>query len=119
MKLSWRNGYRIAGYSQITPEVTYDIENSRIDLLLQAYDWINFYIEMKSVKFLQQTPLYMSPHQGFFHDAVTQRGQKHLRELIKVAEKGERAVLFFTLLHSGIAEVAPVYHIDACYAELF
>ncbi len=109
----------LAGYSQITPEVRYGMENSRIDLLLQAPDRINCYIEVKSVTLLQQTPLYMSPYQGFFPDAVTQRGQKHLRELMQVAEKGERAVLFFAVLHSGIAEVAPAHHIDARYAELF
>ena len=31
----------LAGYSQITPEVRYGMENSRIDLLLQAPDRIN------------------------------------------------------------------------------
>lgn len=66
----------LAGYHQITPEVKYGTENSRIDLLLQAPGQINCYIEVKSVTLLQQTPLHMSPQQGFFPDALTQRGKK-------------------------------------------
>lgn len=105
----------LRGYRKIQTEVKYGAENSRIDLLLQAPDQINCYIEVKSVTLLQQNP----PSQGYFPDAVTLRGQKHLRELIQVATNGERAVLFFAVLHSGIAQVAPARHIDPHYAELF
>ncbi|WP_268631464.1 DNA/RNA nuclease SfsA, partial [Escherichia coli] len=50
--------------------------------------------------------------------AVTLRGQKHLRELLSVVESGQRAVLFFAVLHSGIEQVAPAHHIDERYAAL-
>lgn len=46
------------------------------------------------------------------------RGQKHLRELSQIARSGQRAVLFFAVLHSGINDVSPAHHIDAHYAEL-
>ncbi|MGE9553507.1 DNA/RNA nuclease SfsA [Erwinia amylovora] len=101
----------LSGYSVLRSEVRYGAEKSRIDFLLQADNRANCYIEVKSVTLLQQG-------KGYFPDAVTVRGQKHLRELAKMAENGERAVLFFAVLHSGIEDVTPARHIDARYAEL-
>lgn len=100
-----------SGYDSVRAEVKYGAEKSRIDFLLQASDRVNCYIEVKSVTLLQQDI-------GYFPDAVTVRGQKHLRELAKIAENGERAVLFFAVLHTGIEDVSPARHIDARYAEL-
>lgn len=101
----------LLGYCKISSEVKYGAENSRIDLLLQAENRVNCYIEVKSVTLLQH-------ERGYFPDAVTLRGQKHLRELQSVVEQGQRAVLFFAVLHSGIARVAPAHHIDKHYAAL-
>ncbi|WP_449758567.1 DNA/RNA nuclease SfsA [Erwinia persicina] len=101
----------LSGYDTLLPEVKYGSENSRIDFLLQADNRSNCYIEVKSVTLLQQG-------KGYFPDAVTERGQKHLRELIQIAQSGHRAVLFFAVLHSGIEDVSPARHIDARYAEL-
>lgn len=101
----------LSGYDNILPEVKYGSENSRIDFLLQADNRSNCYIEVKSVTLLQQG-------KGYFPDAVTERGQKHLRELMQIAQSGHRAVLFFAVLHSGIEDVSPARHIDARYAEL-
>ncbi|MBE0149343.1 DNA/RNA nuclease SfsA [Serratia sp. J2] len=101
----------LSGYSKITGEVKYGGENSRIDLLLQAENRVDCYIEVKSVTLLQH-------QQGYFPDAVTLRGQKHLRELQNVVEQGQRAVLFFAVLHSGIDRVTPANHIDEHYAVL-
>lgn len=101
----------LSGYSKLTAEVRYGAENSRIDLLLQAEKRPDCYIEVKSVTLLQHGC-------GYFPDAVTLRGQKHLRELQTMAEQGQRTVLFFAVLHSGIETVAPAHHIDPRYAEL-
>jgi len=101
----------LSGYPTLRAEVKYGAEKSRIDFLLQADDRINCYIEVKSVTLLQLS-------KGYFPDVVTVRGQKHLRELAKIAENSERAVLFFAVLHSGIESVSPARHIDAHYAEL-
>lgn len=101
----------LAGYARLRGEVRYGAENSRIDWLLSAEDRADCYIEVKSVTLLQ--------HQsGYFPDAVTLRGQKHLRELQAMAEMGYRAVLFFAVLHSGIDRVSPARHIDPHYADL-
>ncbi|MGQ7746157.1 DNA/RNA nuclease SfsA [Pectobacterium brasiliense] len=102
----------LAGYPDVKTEVKYGTENSRVDLLLQAPDRIDCYIEVKSVTLLQHEC-------GYFPDAVTLRGQKHLRELQQMVANGKRAVLFFAVLHSGIQQVSPARHIDPRYTELF
>ncbi|WOA52752.1 DNA/RNA nuclease SfsA [Dickeya solani] len=100
-----------ADYTTIRAEVRYGLENSRIDVLLQAEERADCYIEVKSVTLLQHGC-------GYFPDAVTLRGQKHLRELQQVAAQGGRAVLCFAALHSGIDRISPAQHIDRHYAEL-
>lgn len=100
----------LTGYSQRQAEVRYGSEKSRIDFLLKAQDRRNCYIEVKSVTLLHEG-------KGYFPDAVTVRGQKHLRELAMVAGAGHRAVLLFAVLHSGIEDVSPARHIDVAYAE--
>ncbi|SFN16871.1 sugar fermentation stimulation protein A [Izhakiella capsodis] len=101
----------LSGYQTLKAEVKYGSERSRIDFMLQAEGRVNCYIEVKSVTLLQQG-------KGYFPDAVTERGQKHLRELISAASEGHRAVLLFAVMHSGIEDVSPARHIDSRYAEL-
>lgn len=113
----------LQGYQQLLTEVKYGQENSRIDILLTAPELPNCYIEVKSVTLLDDgisaTGAKTSfAGQGYFPDAVTTRGQKHLRELTEMAKNGSRAVLLFAVLHSGIEKVAAAHHIDANYSRL-
>lgn len=101
----------LTGYSVLKSEVKYGAEASRIDFLLQADDRRNCYIEVKSVTLAEQ-------RNGFFPDAVTLRGQKHLRELMGVAASGDRAVILFAVLHSAVEHFSPARHIDEQYARL-
>lgn len=101
----------LSDYDNISREVKYGDENSRIDLLLKKKQQVNCYIEVKSVTLLENNI-------GYFPDAVTIRGQKHLRELSLIAERGERAVLFFAVLHTGIKKMSVANHIDCQYAAL-
>lgn len=101
----------LSSYDHCQSEVKYGTEKSRIDFLLQAKGRSNCYIEVKSVTLLQHG-------KGYFPDAVTARGQKHLRELRHIVAEGHRAVLLFAVLHTGIEDVSPARHIDAQYAEL-
>ncbi|MCZ3498872.1 DNA/RNA nuclease SfsA [Klebsiella pneumoniae] len=101
----------LSGYNQLKSEVKYGEENSRIDIMLQADDRQNCYIEVKSVTLAEK-------EYGYFPDAVTTRGQKHLRELMAVAANGDRAVILFAVLHSAIDRFSPAHHIDARYAQL-
>ena len=100
-----------AEYCQIKREVKYGQEKSRIDFFLSAETLPSCYIEVKSVTLKQN-------HNGYFPDAVTERGQKHLRELMSIAEAGNRAVLLFAVQHTGIQKVLPAQHIDPKYAAL-
>ena len=105
----------LAGYETIRPEVKYGDENSRIDLLLQDKKRQDCYVEVKSVTLLEDPP---SRGIGYFPDAVSQRGAKHIRELIKMSQSDARSVLFFCVQHTGIQEVRPADHIDREYGKL-
>ncbi|MFT5311624.1 MAG: sugar fermentation stimulation protein A [Paraglaciecola sp.] len=104
------------GYRSISSEVKYGREGSRIDFLLKGYDGdavekklADCYVEVKSVTLLQN-------NQGFFPDARTVRGQKHLRELTGMLKQGHRAVLLYCVQHSGIQSVRVAQYIDPDYA---
>ncbi|GAB6263372.1 DNA/RNA nuclease SfsA [Photobacterium sp. CCB-ST2H9] len=102
----------LSGYASLRTEVKYGTENSRVDIVLDDPLLPSCFIEVKSVTLLEQDG------RGYFPDAVTTRGQKHLRELAEVAASGQRAVLFFAVLHSGIENVAAAHHIDPVYETL-
>lgn len=106
----------LMGYGDIRREVRYGDENSRIDLLLSCPDLRkDCYVEVKSVTLLEEPA---SKGIGYFPDAVSERGAKHLRELIAVKRAGQRSVLFYCVQHTGISEVRPADHIDPGYSEL-
>ncbi|GAA0475345.1 MULTISPECIES: DNA/RNA nuclease SfsA [Tatumella] len=101
----------LSDYSHWQSEVKYGSEGSRIDFLLQQPQLADCYVEVKSVTLLENG-------QGYFPDTVTLRGQKHLRELMAIAAAGQRAVLFFAVLHSGIERISVARHLDPRYAAL-
>ncbi|WP_088332677.1 DNA/RNA nuclease SfsA [Lacimicrobium sp. SS2-24] len=101
----------LGGYRTLRQEVRYGEEKSRIDLLLSDGPGPDCFVEVKSVTLLQDGC-------GYFPDAVTERGRKHLRELMKLPAQGFRAVLFFCVQHSGIHHVRAAEHIDAEYSRL-
>lgn len=102
----------LAGYGHCRAEVRYGTEKSRIDLHLSGHPSLaDAWVEVKNVTLCEDG-------RGYFPDAVTTRGQKHLRELMAQARAGERAVLFFVVNHTGISSVRPADHIDRAYGEL-
>ncbi len=109
----------LQGFDKLQREVKYGEENSRIDFLLSHFlddgstqkKALKTYIEVKSVTLLED-------NQGYFPDTVTTRGQKHLRELMTIVKNGDRAVLLFTVLHTGINSFKVAKHIDKKYADL-
>ncbi|MFD1384087.1 DNA/RNA nuclease SfsA [Rhodanobacter aciditrophus] len=102
----------LTGYIEQKAEVKYG-EKSRIDWLLTKSDGTKCYVEVKNVTLLEEDGL------GYFPDAVTDRGRKHLYELAKMVEEGHRAVLFFCVSHTGIQTVSPARHIDPKYTDAF
>lgn len=100
----------LQGYETIRREVPYGSERSRIDLLLQGSRG-RCYVEVKNVTLVEGG-------RALFPDAVTTRGQKHLRELMEVVAQGERGVIFFTVQRGDGKAVAPADSIDPEYGRL-
>ena len=100
----------------IRAEVTYGKDRkSRIDLLLQpaesASDQRPIYLEVKNTTWTDGTL-------ALFPDTVTERGQKHLQELIDVLPEA-RAVLVPCLSRPDVTAFAPGDSADPRYGELF
>lgn len=53
-----------------------------------------------------------------FPDAVTERGQKHIIELMKLMKAGHKAELIFTVQRDDVSGFKPAEHIDPEYAKL-
>ncbi|MCK7545556.1 DNA/RNA nuclease SfsA [Marinobacter bryozoorum] len=102
----------LADYGLVKPEVRYGAENSRIDLHLSGHARLpDAWVEVKNVTLCDGGI-------ACFPDAVTLRGQKHLRELTEMVKAGDRAVLLFCVNHTGAREVRPADHIDPAYGDL-
>ena len=103
---------QIAKFSELRTEVSYGNENSRIDILLKDEFGTDCFIEVKNIS------LGVSGALGLFPDAITIRGQKHMKELMAMKKAGARAILFFCVQHTGIETVSPAEKIDSVYAQL-
>jgi sugar fermentation stimulation protein A len=103
----------LQGYASLKAEQVYGEEKSRIDFLLgeHSHDARACYVEVKNLTLME------AEGEGFFPDAVSERGSKHLRELMAMVRQGRRAVLVFCVQHSGIHQVSPADHIDPCYGR--
>ncbi len=102
--------------SDIRREVVYGQNNrSRIDLLLsvgdESFDQRQIYVEVKNTTWAEGSL-------ALFPDTVTERGQKHLKELIGVLP-GSRAVLIPCLSRSDVEAFAPGDSADPLYGSLF
>ena len=82
-------------YDVVIPEYTYG--DSRID----------FYMERGADKYLMEVKgcTLEIDGMGYFPDAPTERGVKHIRELIKAKKTGYHAVLCFVIQMDGVSEV--------------
>jgi sugar fermentation stimulation protein A len=100
----------LQGYDNIRAEVIYGNEKSRIDFLLENSEEKCF-VEVKNVTLME------AKGQGLFPDAVSERGTKHLRELMHVKRVGHRAVLLYCVQHTGIEWVEPADAIDPLYGK--
>jgi sugar fermentation stimulation protein A len=99
----------LKGYLEIKREVRYG-KNSRIDIFLQT-DKKTCYVEVKNVTLVEEDGCY------YFPDAVTERGRKHLYELIDMVGEGHRAVMFYVIQRSDGSSFKPAAHIDPAYAD--
>ena len=97
------------GFDKVVPEYTYG--NSRID----------FYMERGSEKYLMEVKgcTLEIDGTGYFPDAPTERGVRHLNELISAAANGYNAALAFVIQMNGITEVRPNADIDPDFAAAY
>ncbi len=102
----------LSGYRDIKTEVRYGHENSRIDILLDGHaKKPPCYVEVKNVTAAVENGI------ALFPDAVSERGSKHLRELMAMVAEGFRAVLVFCVQRADVHEVRPADAIDPVYGK--
>ena len=61
--------------------------------------------------------LFLSGRMWRHSDAVSLRGQKHLRELMSMVERGHRAALIYCVARTDVDCVRAAYEVDPVYAE--
>jgi len=98
----------LSGY-QVTSEVPFG--DSRLDFGLEK-ETEKVLLEVKNVT------LCCDPEVACFPDAVTTRGQKHLRELLQARQEGYRAVIFFLVQRGEAKAFTPADAIDPEYGRL-
>lgn len=97
------------GWSLVRPE--FKKGASRFDFLLQHQGGKKMVLEVKSVTFVKAG-------QGFFPDAVTARGARHVRELSQISRKeGWEAAVLFVLQRQDGESVRAEEEIDPDFAR--
>lgn len=90
------------GFDTVIPEYTYG--DSRIDFYMERHkedgETERHLLEVKGCT-LETDGV------GYFPDAPTERGVKHLRELTKAVKEGYKASLAFVIQMDGVTEVRP------------
>ena len=96
-------------YDIVIPEYTYG--DSRID----------FYMERGKRRYLMEVKgcTLEVDGIGYFPDAPTERGVKHLRELTKSIKEGYHAILAFAIQMDGISKVRPNTAMHPAFGEAF
>ena len=98
-------------YTEILAEFRYGAENSRTDFLLRGSGQPDCYVEVKNVTAAVDRGV------ALFPDAVSERGTRHLRELMGMVAAGHRALLVFCVQREDVVEVRPADAIDPRYGR--
>jgi len=99
----------LTGYDLIEREKT--VGNSRIDIYLANHKaGGDCYVEVKGVTLVEKNI-------AIFPDAPTERGKKHIEELIELKENGHRAVIFFLIQHPNGNSFKPNWKTDSNFSE--
>ena len=107
----------LSGYSYHQREKT--VDNSRIDIYLANHEddccGTNFltdpcYVEVKGVTLIVGD-------EARFPDAPTERGAKHLKELVKLKKEGNRCCVFFLIQHPAGKFFRPNWENDPNFSK--
>lgn len=113
----------LEGYRSVRREVKMG-GRSRVDLFLSDHpSKPDCWLEVKNCTSVQED-IHDKTSQNVgstatFPDAVTTRGQKHVRELMERIEEGDRAAMLFTVQRSDARSFSPAWAFDPDYATLF
>ena len=102
----------LAGYPAMRREVPYGEERSRVDLVLEGGPREDCYVEVKNVTAAASKGV------ALFPDCVSERGSKHLRELIRLKAQGVRPVQMYCVQRADVNEVRPADGIDHEYGRM-
>lgn len=102
----WIN--KLSGYDEILREKTYG--NSRFDFKLSNRQKEVYYLEVKGVT-LEEDGICKFP------DAPTDRGRKHLLELIEAKKNGFGAGVLFLIQIKDVKEFSPNFETDKLFSE--
>ena len=100
----------LAGLGDVRAEMPYGTR-SRVDFLIEGDRQV--FVEVKNVHLRREDDW------AEFPDCVTERGTKHLRELVKVVEAGQRAVMFYLVQRTDCGRLKMAADLDPGYAEAF
>jgi len=98
----------LAGYDCIRREVKVSA-HTRLDLCLESQNG-NCFVEVKNVTLATEGV-------AAFPDAITERGTKHLRELMRLHRKGHRAAIVFVIQRPDCHAFRPADEIDMEYGR--
>ena len=98
----------LSGYSIHQREKS--VDNSRIDIYLENSNDDSCFVEVKGVTLIVNG-------EARFPDAPTERGAKHLKELIKLKKEGNRCVVFFLIQHPAGDFFRPNWDNDPVFSE--
>ncbi len=99
-----------AGYTDLRPEAKRGL--SRLDALLTGPGLPPLWVECKNVTLVEDGA-------AAFPDAVSERGQKHLREMMDIVAHGERAAFFYAVQRPDAGCFGPADYVDPAYAALY
>jgi len=98
----------LSGFTNLRSEVRFGA-HTRFDFALEQGP-TQCFVEVKNVT------LGLGNGRAAFPDSVTERGARHLQELIRVVQGGQRAVLLFCVSRSDARSAEPASDIDPNYA---
>ena len=96
-------------YKLVRPEVT--IRNHRFDFLLSNKSGKNFFLEVKSVTFVEDGI-------AKFPDAVTTRGMNHAKTLTDLVKEGEFAGILFVCQRPDATLFEPMWDRDPMFSNV-
>ena len=98
------------GYDALKPEAKRGA--SRLDALLTGPGLPPLWVECKNVTMVEDEV-------AAFPDAVSERAQKHMREMMDIVRAGERAAFFYCIQRPDGACFGPADFVDSVYADLY